>query len=75
MSLAGLSAFVLPFAAKYWHLVVFSVTYGLSDGIFITTQCFILLSCVDSKRATGSLCINNVLYALTATAGGPIAGE
>jgi len=74
MLLAGLSAFVLPFAAKYWHLVAFSVTYGLSDGIFITTQCFILLSCVDSKRTTASFCINNVLYALTATAGGPIAG-
>lgn len=75
MLLAGLSTFLLPFAAKYWDLIAFSAVYGLSDGIFITTQCFILLTCVDAKRRTASFCINNVLYAMTAAAGGPIAGE
>ena len=75
MLLAGLSAFVLPFSAKYWHLIAFSVVYGLSDGVFITTQCYILLSCVDVQRRTASFCINNLLYSFAATAGGPIAGE
>ena len=75
MLLAGLSAFLLPFATKYWDFIAFSAVYGLSDGIFITTSCFIFLSCVDVKRRTASFYINNVLYSLTAAAGGPIAGE
>lgn len=75
MMLACISAFLLPFSTKYWQLIVFSVVYGLSDGIFITTQCFILLSCVDAKRVTASFCINNVIYSFAATAGGPIAGK
>ncbi|XP_020616235.1 monocarboxylate transporter 10-like [Orbicella faveolata] len=72
---AGLAAFMLPFTTKYWSLIVFSVIYGLSDGIYITTQNFILLTVVDSKRTTASFCINNVLYSFSAAAGGPVAGE
>ena len=56
-------------------LIVFSIVYGFSDGVFIASQCFILLSCVDAKRTTASFCINNVLYSFTAAADGPIAGE
>ena len=63
------------FATKYGYLIVFSIVYGFSDGVFIASQCFILLSCVDAKRTTASFCINNVLYSFTAAAGGPIAGE
>ena len=73
--LAGLSIFLLPFSAKYWHLIAFSVTYGLNDGVFITTQNYILLSCVDVKRRTASFSINHVFYAMAAAAGGPIAGK
>ena len=72
---AGLAAFMLPFTTKYWSLIVFSVIYGLSDGIYITTQNFILLTVVDSKRTTASFCINNVLYSFSAAAGGPVTGE
>ena len=75
MLLASISAFLLQFATKYGYLIIFSAVYGLSDGVFIATQCFILLSCVDAKRTTASFCINNVLYSVTAAAGGPIAGE
>ena len=75
MLLASLSAFLLQFATKYGYLIVFSAVYGFSDGVFIASQCFILLSCVDAKRTTASFCINNVLYSFTAAAGGPIAGE
>ena len=75
MLVAALSAFMLPFSSKYWHLIAFSAAYGLSDGAFITTQCYILLSCVDIKRQTACFCIANALYSLSATAGGPIAGE
>ena len=75
MLLASLSAFLLQFATKYGYLIVFSIVYGFSDGVFIASQCFILLSCVDAKRTTASFCINNVLYSFTAAAGGPIAGE
>jgi len=75
MVTAGLAAFMLPFTTKYWSLIVFSVIYGFSDGIFITTLNFILLTVVDSKRTTAAFCINNVLYALSAAAGGPVAGE
>ena len=75
MLLASISAFLLQFATKYGYLIIFSAVYGFSDGVFIATQCFILLSCVDAKRTTASFCINNVLYSFTAAAGGPIAGE
>ncbi|XP_068682739.1 monocarboxylate transporter 8-like [Montipora foliosa] len=74
MLTACIATFLLPFSTKYWHLIVFSTAYGLSDGIFITTQCYILLSCVDVKRRTASFAINNVLYSFSAAAGGPIAG-
>ncbi|KAJ7380783.1 hypothetical protein OS493_007163 [Desmophyllum pertusum] len=72
--IAGVSALLLPFATKYWALVVFSVAFGLSDGMFITVHMLILLSCVDNKRVTASFCIVHTLYALVAAIGGPIAG-
>ena len=75
MVTAGLAAFMLPLTAKYWNLIAFSVIYGLSDGVFITTQNFILLTCVDNKRTTAAFCINNVIYSFSAAAGGPVAGE
>ena len=74
MLLGGLSAFGLPFSS-YWHLIAFSVAYGLSDGAFIATSSYIMLSCVDGKRITASYCINNMLSSFAAAAGGPIAGE
>ena len=75
MVTAGLAAFMLPFTTQYWSLIAFSFIYGFSDGIFITSQCFILLTVVDSKRTTAAFCINNLLYSFSAAAGGPIAGE
>ena len=75
MVTARLAAFMLPFTTKYWSLISFSVIYGLSDGIFVTTQIFILLTAVDSKRTTAAFCINNVVYSFSAAAGGPVAGE
>ena len=75
MLLASISAFLLQFATKYGYLIIFSAVYGFSDGVFIATQGFILLSCVDAKRTTASFCINNVIYSFTAAAGGPIASE
>ena len=75
MLLASISAFLLQSATNYGYLIIFSAVYGFSDGVFIATQGFILLSCVDAKRTTASFCINNVIYSFTAAAGGPIAGE
>ena len=75
MLLASISAFLLQFATKYGYLIIFSALYGFSDGVFIATQSFIILSCVDAKRTTASFCINNVIYSIAAAAGGPIAGE
>ena len=75
MITAGLSAFMLPFTTKHWSLIVFSVIYGLNDGVFVTSECFILLTVVDSKRTTAAFCINNAFYSLSAAAGEPIAGE
>ena len=75
MVTAGVAAFLLPFTTKYWNLIVFSVVYGLSDGVFITIKCLILLTVVDSKRTTAAFCIHNVVYSFSAAAGGPVAGE
>ncbi|XP_068729970.1 monocarboxylate transporter 8-like [Montipora capricornis] len=72
--LAAICAFLLPFATKYEELITFSGVYGLADGIFITTHGFILLSCVDAQRRTAAFVMNNVLFALSAAAGGPIIG-
>lgn len=73
--LACLSVFLLPFSTKYWHLIAFSVVYGLSDGVHVTSHNYILLSCVDDKRRTASFVITLVFYALAAAAGGPISGR
>jgi len=70
---ASLAAFMLPFTTKYWNLIAFSVIYGLSDGVFVTTQNFILLTVVDSKRTTAAFCINNLVYSFSGAAGGPVA--
>ena len=75
MFIGGVSALLLPSATEYWALVVFSCAYGTSDGIFISTSCYILLSCVDKKRKTASFCIECLLYSFSAATGGPIAGK
>ena len=75
MVAAGLAAFMLHFTTEYWILIVFSVIYGLSDGVFATTQCYILLTIVDRKRTTAAFCIYNVLSSFPSAAGGPVAGE
>ena len=75
MLLASISAFLLQFATKYGYLIIFSAVYGFSDGVYVATQGFIFLSCVDAKRTTASFCINNVVHSFAAAAGGPIAGE
>lgn len=71
--IAALATSILPMAKEYWQIIIFSATFGLSEGVFITTQNFILLTCVDKKRRTAAFCINNLLYAFTAAAGGPVA--
>ena len=73
--IGGVCVLLLPMATTYWALVAFSSAFGISDGIFITTQCYILLSCVDKERATASFCILNLLYSFSVATGGPIAGE
>lgn len=73
--LASIATFLLPFVTKHWELILYSAVYGFSDGVFITTNGFIVLSCVDANRRTAAFSINNVLYAITAAAGGPIVGK
>ena len=75
MLLAGLSAIALPNSTKYWHLIAFSVAYGLSDGVVTATTCYIMLSCVDVQRITASFCVSNLLKSFAAAASGPTAGE
>ncbi|PFX23335.1 Monocarboxylate transporter 8 [Stylophora pistillata] len=72
--IAGVAVLLLPLATKYWALVIFSCAYGISDGIFVTTQCYILLSWVDKERATASFCIESLLTSFSVATGGPIAG-
>lgn len=65
---------LLPFSTSYWSLILFSIVYGFSDGVFITGSLYIPLSCVESKRKTASFCTSNFLYSLGAVSGSPIAG-
>ena len=53
--------------------VVFSGAYGTSDGILISTSCYILLSCVDKKKKRKNSFILYRMLALKAATGGPIA--
>ena len=71
--MGGVSVLLLPYATKYWALVVFSCAYGTSDGIFISTANYILLSCVDENRKTAAFCIECLLYSFSV--GRPIAGK
>ena len=73
--IGGVSVLLLPYATKYWALVVFSCAYGTSDGIFISTANYILLSCVDEKRKTAAFYIECLLYSFSVATGGPIAGK
>ena len=72
---ASLLTFLLRFASNYWSLVLFSIVYGLSDGVFITGSLYIPMSCVDSKRKTAAFCTSCFFYSLGAVSGSPIAGE
>ena len=71
----SLCVFLLQFATNYWSLVLFSIVYGFSDGVFITGSLYIPLSCVDSKRKTASFSTSCFLYSLGTVSGIPIAGE
>ena len=71
----SLCVFLLRFASNYWSLVLFSIVYGLSDGVFITGSLYIPMSCVDSKRKTAAFCTSCFFYSLGAVSGSPIAGE
>ena len=71
----SLCVFLLPFTTNYWSLVLFSIVYGFSDGVYSTGSLYIPLSCVDSKRKTAAFCTSNVLYSLGTVSGSPIAGE
>ena len=71
----SLSVFLLQFTMNYWSLVLFSIVYGFSDGVFSTGSVYIPLSCVDSKRKTASFSTNCFLYSFAVVSGSPIAGE
>ena len=71
----SLCVFLLPFTTNYWSLILFSIVYGFSDGVFITGSLYIPLSCVESKRKTASFCTSSFLYSLGTVSGSPIAGE
>ena len=71
----SLCVFLLQFATNYWSLVLFSIVYGFSDGVFSTGSVYIPLSCVDSKRKTASFSTNCFLYSFAVVSGSPIAGE
>ena len=71
----SLCVFLLRFASNYWSLVLFSIVYGFSDGVFITGSLYIPMSCVDSNRKTAAFCTSCFFYSLGAVSGSPIAGE
>ena len=71
----SLWVFLLRFVSNYWSLVLFSIVYGFSDGVFITGSLYIPMSCVDSKRKTAAFCNSCLFYSLGAASGSPIAGE
>lgn len=71
----GFAIVVLPVIRKYTAFQVFSVVYGLADGIFITTMNSLLMFSVDEERRAAGLGLGNTLLSLGIVAGSPFAGE
>ena len=72
--LIGLVIISLPLIKSYSGLQVFSVFYGVGDGIFTTTMNSLLVFSVDEERRAAGLGLGNMLLSLGIVAGPPFAG-
>lgn len=72
--LIGLVIISLLLIRSYTGLQVFSVFYGVGDGIFTTTMNSLLVFSVDEELRAAGLGLANMLLSLGIVAGPPVAG-
>lgn len=72
--LIGLVIISLLLIRSYTGLQVFSVFYGVGDGIFTTTMNSLLVFRVDEELRAAGLGLGNMLLSLGIVAGPPVAG-
>lgn len=72
--LIGLVIISLLLIRSYTGLQVFSVFYGVGDGIFTTTMNSLLVFSVDEELRAAGLGLGNMLLSLGIVAGPPVAG-
>lgn len=70
----GLVIISLLLIRGYTGLQVFSVFYGVGDGIFTTTMNSLLVFSVDEELRAAGLGLGNMLLSLGIVAGPPVAG-
>lgn len=70
----GLSTILVTLASDYTTLIVFTVIYGLCDGVFITTLNIILMSSVEGTKRPAALGWQMQVASIFLASGPPVAG-
>ncbi|XP_068730762.1 monocarboxylate transporter 10-like [Montipora capricornis] len=72
--LDGSSVVFLSQAKNYVYLVVFSIFYGLADGLSIGSFNLIILNCVEPSKRASAFGMSGLFYGTTIATGPPLAG-
>ena len=72
---SAVSVFLFTLECSYSLLVLFSLLYGLGQGIIVTTSNLTFLTCVDNKRRASAFGLANCLSSLAILSSPPLAGK
>lgn len=72
--LDGSCVIILSLAKNYIYLVVFSILYGIADGLVIGSFNFIILNCVEPSKRASAFGVAGLFYGCTLAGGPPLAG-
>ena len=73
--LDGSCVIILSLAKNYIYLVVFSILYGIADGLVIGSFNFIILNCVEPSKRASAFGVGGLFYGSTLAGGPPLAGK
>ena len=65
----------LPFMKSYAGILVFSVFYGVGDGVFVTTMNSLLMFTLDEKDRAAAVGLGSSLLSIGIAGGPPLAGK
>jgi len=72
--LSAVSVFLFTIECSYSLLVLFSLLFGLGQGILVTTSNLTFLTCVDNKRRASAFGLANCLTSSAVILSPPLAG-